>query len=65
MSNPILEAILWERVQAIYAKSTHYRAGDNPEFARALAAFDRVANLPQTQTNVIPLQLSERSAPRA
>ena len=55
-----LEAILWERVQAIYATSTHCRAGDNPEFARALAAFERVANPSHASGNVIFLPVRTR-----
>jgi hypothetical protein len=52
MSNTALEAQLWEKVQRAYAKSRCYRAGDAPEFARALAEFDRVANA-RPATNVI------------
>jgi hypothetical protein len=55
MSNTALETQLWERVQAIYATSKFYRAGDNPEYAKALAEFDRVAN-PPAKTNVIPFR---------
>jgi len=35
---------LWKNVQRAYAKSRSYRAGDNPEYAKALAEYDRVAN---------------------
>jgi hypothetical protein len=36
---------LWAKVQAAYARSSqYYLAGDNPEYAKALAAFDRAAN---------------------
>lgn len=52
MSNTALESQLWENVQRAYAKSRCYRAGDNPEYAKALAEFDRVAN-PLQATNVI------------
>jgi hypothetical protein len=52
MSNTAQETLLWENVQRAYAKSRCYRAGDDPEFARALAEFDRVANTPPA-TNVI------------
>jgi hypothetical protein len=48
-----LESRLWEKVQQAYAKSRCYRAGDDPEFAKALAEFARVANPP---TNVIPFR---------
>jgi hypothetical protein len=44
MSNTALETQLWENVQRAYAKSHCYRAGDDPEFAKALAEFYRVAN---------------------
>jgi hypothetical protein len=50
-----LESQLWENVQKAYAASRSYRAGDNPEYAKALAEFDRVAN-PQPETNVIPFR---------
>jgi hypothetical protein len=51
-----LEAKLWENVQKAYAASRSYRAGDNPEYAMALAEFDRVANHPSPATNVIPFR---------
>ena len=44
MTSTALEAQLWEKVQRAYAKSRCYRAGDDPEYAAALAEFDRVAN---------------------
>jgi hypothetical protein len=44
VSNTALESQLWEKVQQAYAKSRCYRAGDDPEFANALAEYDRVAN---------------------
>jgi hypothetical protein len=44
MSNTSLETQLWEKVKRAYAASRHYRAGDNPEYANALAEYDRVAN---------------------
>ncbi len=50
-----LESRLWEKVQKAYAASRSYRAGDNPEYAKALAEFDRVANS-QPATNVIPFR---------
>jgi hypothetical protein len=46
---------LWANVQAVYAASRHYRAGDNPEYAKALAEFDRAAN-PLKSSNIIPFQ---------
>ena len=52
MSNTALEAQLWEKVQRAYAKSRCYRAGDDPEYASALAEFDRVANPPPV-SNVV------------
>jgi len=57
MTSPsTLEAKLWENVQKAYAASRSYRAGDNPEYAKALAEFDRVANPPNPITNVIPFR---------
>jgi hypothetical protein len=52
MSNTALEAQLWEKVQRAYAKSRCYRAGDDPEYAKALAEYDRVAN-GQPVSNVV------------
>jgi hypothetical protein len=52
MSNATMEAQLWENVQRAYAKSSCYRAGDDPDYAKALAEFDRVANS-SPATNVI------------
>jgi hypothetical protein len=49
------ESKLWQDVQRAYAKSRCYRAGDDPEYARALAEFDRVAN-PRPANNVIPFR---------
>jgi hypothetical protein len=56
MSNTALETQLWERMQSIYATSNYYRAGDNPEYLKALAEFDRVAN--PRPANVIPFRRS-------
>jgi hypothetical protein len=53
-----LESELWEKVKRAYAKSHCYRAGDDPEYARALAEFDRVAN-PSPANNVIPFRKTE------
>jgi hypothetical protein len=58
MSNTALEAQLWEKVRRAYAKSRCYRAGDDPEYARVLAEFDRVAN-PLPKNNVIPFRKTE------
>jgi hypothetical protein len=55
LNNTALEAQLWEKVKRAYAASRHYRAGDDPEYAKALAEFDRVAN-PQPASNVIPFR---------
>jgi hypothetical protein len=49
------ETKLWQDVQRAYAKSRCYRSGDNIEYARALAEFDRVAN-PHPANNVIPFR---------
>jgi hypothetical protein len=57
MSNTASETQLWEKVQRAYAKSRCYRAGDDPEYARALAEFDRVANA-RPVSNVIQFQPS-------
>jgi hypothetical protein len=46
-----LEA-LWANVQAKYRASRHYRAGNDPEYAKALAEFDRAANPPKA-SNII------------
>jgi hypothetical protein len=43
-STAALEIELWENVQRAYARSRCYRASDDPEYAKALAEFDRVAN---------------------
>ena len=52
MSNTALEAQLWEKVQRAYAKSRCYRAGDDPDFAKALADFDQEANA-RSASNII------------
>lgn len=51
MSNAALEFQLWEKVKQAYAKSRCYRAGDDPEYAKALEEFDRANARPAT--NVI------------
>jgi hypothetical protein len=57
-----LEQKLWQEVQRAYAKSTSYRAGDNPEYARAYAAWERVALAdeipvaPDQPSNVLPFK---------
>lgn len=43
-SNTAMESQLWEKVRQAYAKSRCYRAGDDPEYAAALAEYNRVAN---------------------
>ena len=57
MSNTALESHLWEKVQQAYAKSRCYRAGDDPEYAKALAEYDRVANA-RPVSNVIQFRPS-------
>ncbi len=48
-----LEAHLWEKVQKAYAMSAAYRAGDDPDYAKALAEYQRIVfDLPES--NVIP-----------
>jgi hypothetical protein len=56
MSNTALESQLWENVQRAYAKSRCYRAGDDPEYAKALAAWERVANSNSAPSNVLPFK---------
>jgi hypothetical protein len=58
MSNTALESQLWEKVQRAYAKSRCFRASDDPEYAKALAEYDRVAN-PPPANNVIPFRKTE------
>jgi hypothetical protein len=55
MSNAALETQLWEKVQRAYAKSKCYRAGDDPDFARALAEFERISDAPKAG-NVVPFR---------
>jgi hypothetical protein len=55
MSNAAVETVLWERVRLAYAKSRCYRAGDDPEYAKALAEFDRVAKA-RPASNIIQFQ---------
>jgi len=50
-----LEARLWEKVQKAYAASRSYRAGDDPDYAKALADYQRVVIGP-AQTNVVPFR---------
>ena len=51
-----LEQQLWQDVQRAYAKSRDYRAGNNPEYAEALAAWERVALSDERSSNVLPFQ---------
>ena len=53
MSNTAIESRLWENVQRAYANSRCYRASDDPEFAKALAEFERAANARPVE-NVVP-----------
>ena len=46
---------LWENVQRAYGRSRSYRAGDNPEYAKALAEYDRVAN-DRPASNIVQFQ---------
>ncbi len=55
MSNLALESQLWENVQRAYAASRSYRAGDNSAYAKALAAYERVA-FGEPENNVIPFR---------
>ena len=48
-----LESRLWEKVQKAYAASRSYRAGNDPEYAKALAEYQRIVFGP-LETNVIP-----------
>jgi hypothetical protein len=54
--SPGKEAELWKKVQAAYAASRSYRAGDDPDFAKALAEYQSVASGP----NVIPFPTGGR-----
>ena len=47
-----LEAELWKNVQRTYRNARSYRAGDNPEYAKALAAWERVAFPSDPPSNV-------------
>jgi hypothetical protein len=48
-----LEAQLWKKVQTAYAASRSYRAGNDPEYAKTLAEYQRIVfGLPES--NVIP-----------
>ena len=51
-----LEQKLWQDVQCAYAKSRDYRAGNNPEYAKALAAWERVALATDQPSNVLPFK---------
>jgi hypothetical protein len=54
-----IETQLWEKVRAAYTASRSYRAGDDPDYAKALAEYQRVVfGLPPT--NVIPFPLRRR-----
>ena len=59
MSNAALETQLWEKVQRAYAASTSCRAGDNADYARALAEFERVA-FGERRSNVIRFERGVR-----
>jgi hypothetical protein len=56
IASQTLEAQLWEKVQRAYAKSRDYRAGNNPEYAKALAAWERVALAADQPSNVLPFK---------
>jgi hypothetical protein len=51
-----LEQQLWEELQRAYANSSDYRAGNNPEYAKALAAWERVALAADQPSNVLPFK---------
>jgi len=55
MSKAALETQLWEKVHRAYAKSKCYRAGDDPDYAKALAEYDQVANARRAH-NVVPFR---------
>ena len=61
-SSANLETKLWENVQRAYAKSRCYRAGDDPEYAAALAAYDRAANPQSANSNVVFLPIKQARA---
>ena len=54
--NSALEQKLWQDVQHAYSNSPDYRAGANPEYAKALAAWERVAIAADQHTNVLPFK---------
>lgn len=54
--NAALEAKLWQDVQRAYAASRDYRASNNPAYAKALAAWERVANSDDRPSNVLPFK---------
>jgi hypothetical protein len=58
-SSPGEEADLWEKVQAAYAASRSYRAGDDPDYAKALAEYQRIVFGP-VGTNILPFPSGER-----
>ena len=51
-----LQEQLWQNVQRAYAASRDYRAGNNPEYAKALAAWERVALAGDRTINVLPFK---------
>jgi hypothetical protein len=59
IASQTLEAQLWEKVQKAYAGSRAYRAGDDPDYAKALAEYQRVVFGPP-RTNVIPFRSGVR-----
>jgi hypothetical protein len=58
-SSPSGEVDLWKKVQAAYAASPSYRAGDDPDYAKALAEYQRLV-FGSPETNVIPFPTGGR-----
>jgi hypothetical protein len=50
------ESKLWQEVQLAYAASRDYRAGNNAEYAKALAAWAQFANADDRPSNVLPFK---------
>jgi hypothetical protein len=54
-SSPGKEADLWEKVKAAYSASRSYRAGNDPDYAKALAEYE-IQVFGPARTNVIPFR---------
>ncbi len=54
-----LQTRLWQEVQKAYASSQSYRAGDDPDYAKALAEYQRLV-FGSPGTKVIPFPTGGR-----